>query len=203
MTSESQIIVYGPNVNLTERKSALTNSIQEVVTVGQLRGYSTYTALLTQTGVQNGVVIDGGDAIVSGVTYEIVENPSNVDLTSIGAPNSNVNTHFVANQNVAPGTFPSNLNLAYDEGAPVVTILDRTINDNIYFLYSGVGYYVCIIEGVFPASKTFVNICSTSTGSARAHRESDDYLKIKSYSSGTTQANGILNKTPLEIRIYE
>lgn len=50
MTSDSQIIVYSPDVNLTERKSALNNSIQEVVTVGDLRGYKVYTALLTQSG---------------------------------------------------------------------------------------------------------------------------------------------------------
>ncbi len=50
MTPESQVIVYNPDVNLTERKSALNNNIQEVVTVGDLKGYKVYTALLTQLG---------------------------------------------------------------------------------------------------------------------------------------------------------
>ncbi len=50
MTPESQVIVYNPDVNLTERKSALNNNIQEVVTVGDLKGYKVYTALLTQSG---------------------------------------------------------------------------------------------------------------------------------------------------------
>lgn len=39
MTPASQIIVYSPNVDLTERKSALNNNIQEVVTVSDIAGY--------------------------------------------------------------------------------------------------------------------------------------------------------------------
>lgn len=53
MTPESQVIIYAPDVNLTERKSALNNNIQEVVTVSELVGtspYKVYSALLTQSG---------------------------------------------------------------------------------------------------------------------------------------------------------
>jgi hypothetical protein len=204
MTSESQIIIYGPTVNLTERKSALNNNIQEVVTVGDLKGYKTYTALLTQSGTSSGVVINGSDAIVSGVTYEIAENPSNVDLTSIGAPNNNVGTFFIANQNVEPNTFPSNLNLAYDEGKPVVTVLEDNIGMDLHFLYLGVGNYSLISNGSFPVNKTFVLVGSTVSPSSilKSYRVYNEYVAVKSYSSGSTLANGILNKTPLEIRIY-
>lgn len=205
MTPESQIIIYGPNVNLTERKSSLNNNIQEVVTVSQLKGYKTYTALLTQSGTSNEIVIDGGDGIVSGVTYEIVENPSNVDLTSIGAPNSNSGTIFIANQNVAPGDFPSNLSLAYNEGVPTVEILEDTTGMYMYLIYSGVGNYALITNNSFPVDKTFITVGSTVAASSalKAYRVQDEYVAIKSYSSGSTLANGLLNNTPLEIRIYE
>lgn len=74
MTSESQVIVYSPDVNLTERKSALNNSIQEVVTVGDLRGYKVYTATLTQTGTDPATIIVLENTIDPGIYFEALGN---------------------------------------------------------------------------------------------------------------------------------
>jgi hypothetical protein len=76
----TQFIVYNPNVNLTERKSALNNNIQEVVTVGDLRGYKVYTALLSQA--TNGTVTILSE--LENTIGEVVFQGVNIGIIHIG-----------------------------------------------------------------------------------------------------------------------
>jgi hypothetical protein len=207
MTSESQIIIYNPDVNLTERKSALNNNIQEVVTVGELVGttpYKVYTALLIQTGANSFITIDGSSAFSIGVTYEIMANPNDEDLTTIGAPNNNIGTKFVCTESVDPNTYTTDLELRYDEGTPVLTILENTLDFDIYWQMNNTGYYFAVSNGGFNRLKTHVIIGSvvSSTASTKAYRFTDNYVGVKTYSSGTTLGNSILSFTPIEIRVY-
>lgn len=53
----TQFIGISPDVNLTEKKSTITNDQTAVYTVDDIRGYKVYTALLTQTGTDDPVAI--------------------------------------------------------------------------------------------------------------------------------------------------
>lgn len=205
MTSDSQIIVYSPDVNFTERKSALNNKTQEVVTVGQLKGYKSISFLITQSGTSDATLINGSDAILKGVTYEIASNPNNEDLSSIGAYSNESNTFFIANQDVEPGTFSNDLELVYDGGLPVIKVLEDTIGMYLYFIYIGIGHYGLSSYSIFEEGKVFPLVGSTilPSSTAKVYRAMDEYIAVKSYSSGSTLANNIFNDTPVEIRIYE
>lgn len=207
MTSESQLIIYNPDVNLTERKSALNNNIQEVVTVGELVGttpYKVYTALLTQNGANSFITIDGSSAFSIGITYEIMANPNDEDLTTIGAPNNNVGTKFVCTVEVDPNTYTTDLELRFDEGTPVLTILENTLDFDIYWQMNNTGYYFAVSNGEFNQLKTHVIIGSvvSSTASTKAYRFTDNYVGVRTYSTGNTPGNSILSYTPIEIRVY-
>ena len=104
--------------------------------------YKVYTALLTQSGGDNFInnSTDSTELFIIGVTYYIDENNSpTADFTNIGAPNNQVGTYFVAT-----GTTPNSwgngeyVNLRYNQGAPVVTVLENTIG-NVWLSYDSVG----------------------------------------------------------------
>lgn len=207
MTSESQIIIYNPDVNLTERKSALNNNIQEVVTVGELVGttpYKVYTALLTQNGANDFYTINNTESFVVGFTYEIMANPNDEDLTTIGAPDNNVGTKFVCTVQADPNTYTTDLELRFDKGTPVLTILENTLDFDIYWQMNNTGYYFAVSNGEFNQLKTHVIIGSvvSSTASTKAYRFTDNYVGVRTYSTGNTPGNSILSYTPIEIRVY-
>jgi hypothetical protein len=214
MTSESQIIVYNPDVNLTERKSNLNNDIQEVVTVGDLRGYKVYTALLTQSGGDDPDSLFGGQGSILdfGQTYFIASNPDNYDLTIYGAANSNVGTYFVCNDPTSPVlVYTDSLQLDVNYGAPLVTVLENTIG-NITWRYISEGIYKAVSTGNFTANKTVVFISSGSNYSnlpsfyPTTDTENNDQLFISTAAIENPpnyNTDGSLFNTPIEIRVYE
>jgi hypothetical protein len=203
MTSNSQLIVYSPDVNITEKKSAINNSIQEVITVSDLKGYKVYTALLTQSGGDDNRDSAQGDNITLGVTYYISINSENADLTIFGAPNSNVGTSFVCTN---AGTLPliGSISLLWNEGAPVVTVLENTIG-NIWFNYEAEGSYGCQSNNLFTTGKTFILVTPTSDSNAVSITVTNQTESVKYISplnnSLNAFDNGLLN-TPIEIRVY-
>jgi hypothetical protein len=116
--------------------------------------YKVFTALVTQSGIDDPQSVGSGDIIV-GATYKIADN-TNLDVTNIGAPNNNINTYFIAT-----GTTPAlpgvGLCFIYDPGAPVATVLENTIG-NIWFTFSDVGRYYCNSILLFTQNKTIPNI---------------------------------------------
>jgi hypothetical protein len=121
--------------------------------------YKVYTALLTQSGVDNEFRKDTG-LLSIGVTYYINSNSPGMDFTNVGAPDNNVGTTFVAtgttpnSWGVDEGTTPI---LLYNTGAPVVTVLENTIG-NIWFTYAAIGNYVVNSDGLFTLNKS-IGIC--------------------------------------------
>lgn len=206
MTLNSQVIVYSPDVNITEKKSAINNSIQEVVTVSDLKGYKVYTALLTQNGVGNTAGISSGP-LTKGITYKI--QVAGGDFSNVGAPNNNADTFFVATESIEPISYGGNA-LLYNTGAPVVTVLENTIGD-IWFSYVDVGNYWVNSDGLFTLNKS-IGICMPN----QYVESSLDLYNFQMYSANSTQfvlntfynynpQDGILNgyaQTSIEIRVY-
>ena len=120
-----------------------------------VRPYKVYTALLTQSGGDGPSLGYGDEMFTIGVTYTITANPDNYDLTIYGAPDNNVGTSFVSNQTtVLPYT--TSLEFEYNTGAPVATVLENTLDEDITYLYNGVGYYSILTpNNTFTANKTY------------------------------------------------
>jgi hypothetical protein len=168
--------------------------------------YKVYTALLTQSGGDNPLLIGSGE-ITIGVTYVINKDKGGTgDFTNVGAPNNNDGTYFVAT-----GTTPNewgDTELGYNTGAPVVTVLENTIG-NIWFERGGVGYYT-VFNGpdpLFPIGKTVYFLgsvgddpASPSYGFLRFSGE--DSCQILTQDFTNTDQDSMLNNTPIEIRVY-
>ena len=170
--------------------------------------YKVYTALLTQSGGDNPSDIMNSPLTI-GVTYTINNyNPSYTlgDFTNVGAPNNNIGTPFVAT-GTTPNDWGSGIVLVYNEGTPVVTVLENTIG-NIWFTYDDVGFYYVKSNGLFIDNKTAVFIgpldLNASTPIVQTDHSSNDsstYFIVTSDTNGNG-ANGMLFNTPIEIRVY-
>jgi len=176
--------------------------------------YKVFSALLTQSGGDDTQYQQSG-LLTIGVTYYIDDNASNPDFTNVGAPNNNVGTYFVAT-----GTTPNSwgeAGLAYNPGAPVVTILENTLGFNPYFRYDSVGiYYSENIDwqqysiNSIPV-QTFINCGNSSANpqfTAKANYSYEESIfYINSFNNGIA-ADDVLSdsdgfyKTSIEIRVY-
>jgi hypothetical protein len=90
--------------------------------------------------------------------------------------------------------------------APTATVLQNTLGGNPVFTYVGVGEYNITLTNAFPENKTFY-LTSPTGGSGQAvvelNREDNNTILVLSFSvSGAELADQILEKTPVEIRIY-
>lgn len=179
-------------------KVHLDGEIKEVST----KSYKVYTALLTQSGVDNWQNQQSG-LLTVGVTYYIEDNEGSPDFTNVGAPNNNVGTYFVAT-----GTTPTSwgeATLNYNSGAPVVTILENTIG-NIWFKYEGIGFYSVNSNGLFVTNKTYRNPVNYNlpNGVTEGYNfiiEDNNTITFLVLQGGNTQDSSLLN-TPIEIRVY-
>jgi len=181
----------------------------------EVKPYKVFTALVTQTGGDTAITInwnDGGspppEALVTGVTYRIkTDGGVTPDFTNIGAPNNNVGTYFIAT-----GPYPTSwghATLEYNQGAPVVTVLENTIG-NIWFTYDGIGLYHINSNTLFTVNKTWNCISSDAeglnypeeSGFKQIQRLTDSILDLKTIGFDLSGANGKLGNTPLEIRVY-
>lgn len=162
-----------------------------------LRPYKVFTALLTQSGVDTEDTISSG-LLTIGVTYHINTDSPGMDFTNVGAPNNNLGTAFIAT-GTTPASWGSggSLTLAYSAGAPVATVLENTIGD-VTWSWINDGYYNT--NESFDVTKTTVSV-SNNTG------QTYSYVPISSWVNGqitifTSDSNGILNNTFIEIRVY-
>jgi hypothetical protein len=176
--------------------------------------YKVYTALVSQSGGDEPLEINGDEAIplTIGVTYEIIDNSPNLaDFTNVGAPNNNVGTKFVAT-----GTTPASWGnidegwavLGYIAGAPTVTVLENTIGD-IWFTYEAPGMYIMNSNGLLPNYKTWGVSDSILDNSFAVLQPvvidvngyGPDQLYIRTQ-GGDFNGDGLLIMTPIEIRVY-
>lgn len=175
--------------------------------------YKVYTALLTQSGEDDPLFWEfGSGPLTLGATYQIDgTDGGTVDFTNVGAPSNEIGTSFVAT-----GTTPNswgigdNGELSANGGAPVVTVLENTIG-NIWFIYEGTGGYHINSDGLFVDGKTFVIIGDSYDGGANGAIIASYYQNldiiissaaIDFSSSAIVGLDGLLFKTPIEIRVY-
>jgi hypothetical protein len=168
--------------------------------------YKVFTALLTQSGVDFYInnSTDGIEPFIVGVTYYIDENNSpTANFTNIGAPNNNVGTYFIAT-----GTTPQSwgngeyVNLRYNTGAPVATVLENTIG-NIWFSYVDPGVYIINSDGLFIENKTILlSSYFTGTNSDVTYNTIFNQVDNSTIGIGIGDGNGYLNGSPIEIRVY-
>lgn len=166
--------------------------------------YKVYTALLTQSGGGSVIGVSGeGGTVNIGTTYLINENPDNYDLTIYGAPNNDVGTYFVSNQ-TSILNYTDSLQLVYNGGAPVVKVLENTIG-NIWFTYSNTGEYYCRSNDLFITDKTaiFGGYYYASLGlNVYYNLPTMTISEFLIITGDPNAANGYLQNTPIEIRVY-
>jgi hypothetical protein len=135
---------------IVQGNETVKTTVQEIGSF--TRPYKVYTALLTQSGGSNPITKRSGNLTI-GVTYFIVNDGGDSwDFTNVGAPNNDIETSFVAT-GTTPNSWGNDGALEYNEGAPVVTVLENTIG-NVWFSYGGVGYYQVNSNELFTADKT-------------------------------------------------
>ena len=164
--------------------------------------YKVYTALLTQSGVSDLQYIVFPSLLTIGVTYQLDTPGVNADFTNVGAPNNLGGTYFVAT-----GTTPNNWDstlLAYDTGAPVVTVLENTIG-NVWFTYNNVGSYLVNSNNLFIEPKSMAIIGTpvetvSNNNFAGIVPTGPSVFVIDVVESGPI--NDLLYNTPIEIRVY-
>jgi hypothetical protein len=165
--------------------------------------YKVYTALLTQSGGDNGGELTSG-ILEIGVTYRIDSTGgSGWDFTNVGASNNNVGTYFVAT-----GTTPNSWQdgqLTYNTGAPVVTVLENTIG-NIWFEYQNTGSYAVWSNSLFTIDKSTMVVGGPTwdggTGYFSYGFDGDSLGLIISRDFSNSYLNDNLKNTFLEIRVY-
>jgi hypothetical protein len=165
--------------------------------------YKVYTALLTQSGGDNEIEVTFGMTLEIGVTYYILSNGGDFDLTIFGAPNSQVGTYFVC---TTEGTCPDGVFFTYNTGAPKVTVLENTIG-NIWFDYEDVGVYGCRSNDLFTTDKTFLLLTNPNIGNgvvATANYIDINSMAIVFYDNASPYEtlDNALENTPIEIRVY-
>jgi len=168
--------------------------------------YKVFTALVTQNGDGPGPDSLSNAPIEIGVTYEITQVGEGNDWTVVGAPNNNLGTFFIAT-----GTNPiwgTDGELSFENGAPVVTVLENTIG-NVWFEFYGEGTYRFVSNNLFTVGKTmiigstFYNTDYDATITLNSfYGDNSDYRIWLRSTSGNTLSNSVINHTPLEIRVY-
>jgi hypothetical protein len=173
--------------------------------------YKVYTALLSQSGESVDETQSSGTLLI-GRTYTINTFTNGGDFTNVGAPNNDFLTKFVATGEVPNswGTVvdPSFGTLAYNTGAPVVTVLENTIG-NVYWSYSTAGLYTGTIdEDLVTEGKqaVFFPTVAISTSGIKYFVAIENITVngiVGIYSTdGTDFINDGLVDFPIEIRVY-
>ena len=214
--STQKILTSNEAVNTTYGGSQALKELNTWYTMvdisNTVKPYKVFTALLTQSGANDTFGLNSGDLTI-GVTYSI-ENVGreNFDFTNVGSPNNNPGTYFVATGTTpnswGTGGNPDDL-LAYNTGAPVVTVLENTIG-NVWFTYVGVGSYqipfeACAAIGLTTSnSACFINNNSISNGITAVIFDDGDGPLVQIYTllAGESPSDSILVNAPIEIRVY-
>jgi len=217
--ADEKVFMVDKRTNTTYGGSAALQAMQEWYTMqdvaDSVQPYKVFTALLTQTGNTNPQEKNDGDELLAGITYYIDVNDG-YDFTPYGAPDNNVGTYFICNQNVTTttGTF---FNLIFNTAAPVATVLENTIG-NVWFEYVAAGVYNLDSDLLF-TSKTFIpngtsigptvfNYLIESDGTGVGGRGYFFYkadpgtVRVSTLIDTELFGDNVLNTTPIEIRVY-
>jgi hypothetical protein len=172
--------------------------------------YKVFTALLSQSGTSDVQVIDGGTLIV-GYTYKIISIQGDDDFTNVGAPFNSDGVYFIAT-GTTPAQWGNASYIEYDNGAPVVTVLENTIG-NIWFTYNAVGIYDVNSNNLFTSNKTapFISGLDGAVGSGGGsplgsstsiNTVTGNVLNFVTADSTGLYSDSLIDGYPIEIRVY-
>lgn len=156
--AEEKVFMVSNSTNTTYSGSAALKAMQQWYTMedvtNTVRPYQVFTALLTQSGGDGASTTFGYNNIYKGTTYTIVSLEPGEDVMPYGAPNNDVGTSFICNQDVFTSWGFSSSEMSYNTGAPVATVLENTIG-NIWFTYIVEGIYNISSGDLFTDNKTW------------------------------------------------
>ena len=89
-----------------------------------------------------------------------------------------------------------------DTDAPVATVLENTLGGTVVWARAETGVYTATLSGAFPVSKTGIFFGSTNAFSMNGYRISDNVINLATIDSSASAADGYLNDTIIEIRVY-
>jgi len=199
--------ISGPESALEESHWYTIDDLSNTV-----RPYQVFTALLTQSGGYDALEYcsDDPQPLIIGVTYQISVNDGTGDFTNVGALNNNVGTYFIAT-GTTPNSWgtPGDVCLSFNNGAPVVNVLENTIG-NVWFTYTNIGNYEIESNALFTENKTILFASSMNNGNDVNNHTATLYIyapnKLIFNSWGNTGDNyAELDNTiplPIEIRVY-
>lgn len=146
---------------------AIVQEIENIVpfTPIPIESYLVYTAVLSQSGGDNPKTIGEGIPLVAGVRYEF--GPTAIDgswdFSNVGGPMYPKTHAFTATASDIPNSWTGVSFLSYNEGDPVVTVLENNLGD-IYWTYDSTGFYTGHSGGAFTENKSFALISSSTMG---------------------------------------
>lgn len=206
--AEEKVFMVSNSTNTTYSGSAALKAMQQWYTMedvtNTVRPYEVFTALLTQSGGEDFQFISSGELII-GVTYKIDVNSGNADFTNVGAPNNLENTYFIAT-GITPNSWGDGgfVELIYNLGAPVATVLENTIG-NIWFTYQNPGEYIASSDNLFISNKTsvFGGYYDSDSGLGFVFGTGGDSVnQIFLFTNDGSRADNILQNVTIEIRVY-
>ena len=198
----SQLTAASTPLTGTEEIAIVQSGVTKKATIEDVKGYKVYTALLTQSGGDIVEIAVPGSGLQRGVSYLIDQN-SGYNFIPLGAPNNNIGTYFVCNQDIDTD-IDIPFELSYNLGAPTVKVLENTIG-NIWFTYDYVGSYIINSNALFPVSKTFqfLNNIVVEEGDLNISNWTDgNIIYLLSKNVAFDGVDGYFNNTPIEIRVY-
>lgn len=190
---------YFPLSDGSEFKPANIDSVIRIHTDSVRPKYKVYTALLNHLMTQqtSGSLIVGHTYLIN--TVIAGDDFYNVGFVELGVPFN------------ATGTTPTSWSNSTEVADLIVTAieLDNTIGD-IVWDYTAVGTYAGTLANAFTSNKTILiplNDKLTSDGypaSVKLYIGNESIIYVSTYSDQfTTPADGLLNNTPIEIRVYK
>ena len=207
--ADEKVFMVDKRTNTTYGGSQALQDMQQWYTMqdvaDSVQPYKVFTALLTQGGGDDPQDANGITLTV-GVTYQINNNSGGADFTIVGAPNNEIGTKFIAT-GTTPNWGDDVADLSWNNGAPVVTVLENTIG-NIWFTYNSVGNYSINSNGLFINNKTTAFISSGAEGILNGILTGTNYSNQEEIYINTavlpspTSLDGELDRTPFEIRVY-
>jgi hypothetical protein len=209
--AQEKVFMVSNSTNTTYSGSAALKAMQQWYTMQDVSDsivapYKVFTALLTQSGGDDprNVPTDTNN-LIKGITYKIVSVGAGEDMTLYGAPNNDPGTYFICT--VDTEVFTSELN--YNQGAPVVNVLENTIG-NIWWEYQQVGGYLIKSNDLFTQNKTILFASSMNNGNDTNNHTATIYVNAPSELTFASWGNTGDNQQeldnsiplPIEIRVY-
>jgi hypothetical protein len=169
-----------------------------------LAPYKVFTALLTQSGVDDSISISTG-SLQKGVTYRVSgAGGGKEDFSNVGLFDFIDGSSFLATDSVTPNNWDG-ASLSYNPGAPIAIVLENTIG-NVWFTYGSDGIYVVYSDILFNQN-TYMIIGNPTWDGGNGFIQSGfdggiGLISTKANFIDSPSNCNLLINTPIEIRVY-